>query len=220
LVATLPADADGEVGRRSALADELAVQSVAVASMLPDGDRIAAEWARLTSLLPTSALSDDQVAGIADRIRQQQRGFLEAIEVPVGFSVNLTGRRGTVRVNLRNNSEVPLDVRVRLTSSKLQFPDGEPPVVALQPGVFTEVQFNVVALSNGRLPATLDVFTPEGDTRLAPPVPVTLSLTALSGIGNLVTGAALLVLLTWWVRHIRKGRRQRAAEAATTLTDS
>jgi len=60
----------------------------------------------------------------------------------------------------------------------------------------------------------------EGDTRLAPPVPVTLSLTALSGIGNLVTGAALLVLLTWWVRHIRKGRRQRAAEAATTLTDS
>ncbi|MEY4010875.1 MAG: hypothetical protein RLZZ93_1568 [Actinomycetota bacterium] len=220
LVATLPADADGEVGRLSALADELAVQSVAVASMLPDGDRIAAEWARLTSLLPTSALSDDQVAGIADRIRQQQRGFLEAIEVPVGFSVNLTGRRGTVRVNLRNNSEVPLDVRVRLTSSKLQFPDGEPPVVALQPGVFTEVQFNVVALSNGRLPATLDVFTPEGDTRLAPPVPVTLSLTALSGIGNLVTGAALLVLLTWWVRHIRKGRRQRAAEAATTLTDS
>lgn len=220
VMAALPADADGEVGRRSTLADELAVQSVAVASMLPDGDRIVAEWARLTSLLPTSALADEQVTGIAERIREQQRGFLEAIEVPAGFSVNLTGRRGTVRVKLRNNSEVPLDVRVRLTSSKLQFPDGAPPVVALQPGAFTEVQFDVVALSNGRIPATLDVFTPEGDTRLAPPVPVTLSLTALSGIGNLVTGAALLVLLTWWVRHIRKGRRLRAAQAATTLTDS
>jgi len=215
----LPDTAADDVAQRSTLADELAAQSVAVASMLPEGDRRTAEWSRLTAVLPTSGLSDAQATAISTRIRQEQQSILSAIEVPDGFSVNLTGRRGTVRVSLRNNAPVPLDVRVQMTASKLQFPE-PPPTVTLAPGAFTEVQIEVVALSNGRIPATLDIFTPQGDTRLAPPVPVTLSLTALSGIGNLVTGAALLVLLTWWVRHIRRGRRQRTADRATTLPDS
>ncbi|MFM7687480.1 MAG: DUF6049 family protein [Actinomycetota bacterium] len=215
----LPGPASDEVARRAGLADEVALQSVAVASMLPDEDRRTAEWARLTSVLPTSALSDAQATAIATRIRQEQQSILGAVEVPAGFSVNLTGRRGTVRVSLRNNAAMPLDVKVRMTASKLQFPE-PPPIVTLAPGAFTEVRIDVVALSNGRIPATLDLFTPEGDTRLAPPVPVSLSLTALSGVGNLVTGAALIVLLTWWVRHIRRGRRQRAERAATTLPDS
>lgn len=219
LTLQLPTTAPDDVARRAALADEVEVQSVAVASMLPEGDRRAAEWSRLVSLLPTDALSDAQATAIVARIRQDQQVILGAVEVPAGFSVNLTGRRGTVRVSLRNNASVPLDVKVSMTASKLQFPE-PPPTVTLEPGTFTEVQFEVVALSNGRIPATLDVFTPEGDTRLAPPVPVTLSLTALSGIGNLVTGAALLVLLTWWVRHFRRGRRLRAAGAATTLPPS
>jgi hypothetical protein len=46
-------------------------------------------------------------------------------------------------------------------------------------------------------------------------VPLTASVNALSGVGNLVTGAGLLVLLTWWVRHIRKNRRQRRAAEAS-----
>jgi len=208
---TLPDTASDEVARRSALADELAVQSVAVASMLADGDRRTVEWERLIGLLPSAGLSDAQATAISTRIRQEQQNILSAVEVPDGFSVNLTGRRGTVRVSLRNNAAVPLDVRVRMTASKLQFPEPST-VVTLAPGSFTEVQIEVVALSNGRIPATLDIYTPEGDTRLAPPVPVTLSLTALSGIGNLVTGAALLVLLTWWVRHFRRGRRQTRLE--------
>jgi hypothetical protein len=59
------------------------------------------------------------------------------------------------------------------------------------------------------------VFTPLGDVRLAPAVPLTASITNLAGVGNLVTGAALLVLLTWWVRHFRRNQRgRRAAEAA------
>jgi len=209
----LPTEASDEVARRSGLADQLAGQSVAVASMLPDGDRRTAAWNRLISLMPTSALTEDQIEGIAQRIGDEQQSILESVEVPAGYAINLTGRRGTVRVSLRNNAAVPLDVEVRMTASKLQFPD-PPPIVTLAPGAFTEVQIEVIALSNGRIPATLDIFTPEGDTRLAPPVPMTLSLTALSGIGNLVTGAALLVLLTWWVRHIRRGRRQRAAAAS------
>ena len=41
-------------------------------------------------------------------------------------------------------------------------------------------------------------------------LPLTLSVNALSGLGNLVTGAFALVLLTWWMRHVRQNRRTRA----------
>ena len=61
---------------------------------------------------------------------------------------------------------------------------------------------------------SLEVFTPLGDVHLAPPVPLTASVNALSGLGNLVTGAALLVLLTWWGRHVRTVRRRRRTAAA------
>ena len=44
---------------------------------------------------------------------------------------------------------------------------------------------------------------------------LTASVNALTGLGNLVTGAFLLLVLTWWVRHVRLTRRSRAAAAAS-----
>ena len=131
-------------------------------------------------------------------------------------------------MSLKNTNTIPLKVRVRLSSPKLVAPSRDQ-VVELAPGAFTEVKIDIRARSNGRFPAALELFTPSGDVRLAAPVPITASITALSGLGNLVTGAALLVLLSWWLRNLRKNRRARiAAEAshhhpatqATTLPDS
>ena len=114
-------------------------------------------------------------------------------------------------ITLKNNADIPLTVRVRMSSPKLQFPDGDQ-TVELPPQSFTEVKIKITALSNGTTGVTLEVFTPLGDVRLAPPVPLTASINALSGVANLLTGAALLVLLTWWVRHVRRplaGRTRR-----------
>jgi hypothetical protein len=33
-------------------------------------------------------------------------------------------------------------------------------------------------------------------------------------MANLITGAFVLVVLTWWVRHVRQSRRNRAEAAA------
>jgi hypothetical protein len=71
------------------------------------------------------------------------------------------------------------------------------------------------ARSNGRFPVTLDVFTPLGDVRLGTPIPLTANVRGLSGLGNLVTGAALLVLLSWWFRHLQRNRRKRHATQAS-----
>ena len=43
----------------------------------------------------------------------------------------------------------------------------------------------------------------------------TLRVGGLSGLGNLVTGAGALVVLTWWARHLRANRRKRLAQRST-----
>jgi len=70
----------------------------------------------------------------------------------------------------------------------------------------------VKARSNGTFPLTVEVLTPSGDTAVAPMTELTVQATTLSGFGVALTVGALLVLATWWVRHIRRGRRQRGVE--------
>ncbi len=214
VVVNLPTDVEGDLTARMNVATALGLEAASTASMLPDGDPRTAEWTRLIDVLPTSALTDEQAVGIAADLRTEFAGLRGSVEVPAGFSFNLTGRTTSVPITLKNNADIPLTVRVRMTSSKLRFPQGDQTVV-LPPQSFHEVKVDIEALSNGTTGVTLEVFTPLGDVRLAPPVPLTATITALSGVANLLTGAALLVLITWWVRHVRRARRgRRAAEAA------
>ena len=181
--------------------------------MLPASDQRLDEWQRVIQLLPTSAISDTQVQMLATDLRAQYRAISGAVEVPEGFSFTLTGRRTTVPIKLHNSSDITLTVRVRLSSSKLRFPEGDQ-LVELPPQSFTEVRITIEALTSGEFPVTLQVFAPVGDAELSPPVPLTANVNALSGLGNLITGALLLVVLTWWVRHVRNSRRSRAAAHA------
>lgn len=213
VVVQLPATVPGDLQPRFDLANALGLEAVSTASMLPDDDERMAEWGRLISVLPTTALSDDQADDIATSMRTEFQTLKDSVGVPAGFSFNLTGRTGSVPITLRNDADIPLKVRLRMSSSKLVPRDDE--VVELAPNSFTEVKMEIEARSNGDLPVSLEVFTPLGDVRLAPPVPLTASVSALAGVANLITGAALLVLLSWWLRHITRTRRaRRAAEAA------
>jgi hypothetical protein len=214
VVVNLPTSVDGDLSPRTDLRTALGLEAASTGSMLPDNDPRTAEWSRLIDVVPTSALEDRQVDAIATELRAEFDELKGSVSVPAGFSFNLTGRTGTVPVTLHNDADIPLQVRVRMTSSKLTFPDGDQ-TVTLPPQSFQEVKINIVARTNGTSTVTMEVFTPLGDVRLAPPVPLTASITNLAGVGNLVTGAALLVLLSWWVRHFRKGRKhRRAAEAS------
>ena len=57
------------------------------------------------------------------------------------------------------------------------------------------------------------ITTPEGDIAVAPTTELTVHATTLSGFGVVLTVGALLVLATWWVRHIRRTRRNKATAA-------
>ena len=63
------------------------------------------------------------------------------------------------------------------------------------------------------------VTTPVGTALTPSPDGVSLTATVnfLRGLGNLITGGFLVVVLTWWVRHVRRNRlRVHAATVAAS----
>jgi class 3 adenylate cyclase len=54
------------------------------------------------------------------------------------------------------------------------------------------------------------VATPAGEA-LGEPVTLTARVTALTGLGQVLTGGLVLVLLTWWFTHWRNRRRSELA---------
>jgi len=215
-VVNLPAKVPGDLAPRVTLISQLTAESVSTSSMLPADDPRISEWNRLIGALPSGAMSDATVQAVAAGLHTEFTDLRNAVGLPAGFSFNLTGRTGTIPVNLHNSADVPLKVRIRLSSSKLIFPRGDQ-IVTLPPEAFTHVQVQVEARSNGSSGVTLEVFPPAGTAALAAPVESTATITALSGVAPLVTVAALLLLAAWWGRHLRGHRKgRRAAEAAAS----
>jgi hypothetical protein len=211
VVIGLPDSVASTIAPRTDLGTALALESISTSSMLPTDDPRNVRWQRLIELLPSSALNDGQAESIAADLRSEFADVRGAVELPESFSFTLTGRQTDVPVKLFNGSDGPLTVVVRLSSSKLLFPSGDI-TVTLPSGEYTDVLVPIEARSNGKFPVTLEVLTPIGDSRLSTPVPLAARVNALSGLANLLTGTLLLVLITWWVRHVRRQRRLRFGE--------
>ncbi len=190
-----------------------------VASMLPDDSERPKAWRDLAGLLPTTALDDTDAESIVTDIRAELAEIRGAVQIPAAYTINLPGRRSTVRVLLVNNSDVPLRIKVQLTSpsGKLVFANDPLPVV-LEPGVATELPIDVEARSNGTSGVSLDVFTPN-DVRLAPTVPLKFQVNAL-GVGNVLTAGLFGLVLLWWLQLVRSTRRKRRQLPPATLPAS
>jgi hypothetical protein len=66
---------------------------------------------------------------------------------------------------------------------------------------------------------SLDVFTPN-DVPLATTIPLKFRVNAL-GVGNVITIAVFVLVVLWWLAHMRSTRqKRRQRELATTLPDS
>jgi len=205
----LPEATDGDITKRVFVANQLSTDAADVSSMLPGDDQRPGTWAQEIGLLPTSALTDTQVGAITDQLQQQFAAITAAVELPKPFSFTLTGRSTDVPVKLHNNGNSTLRVIVRLSSSKLENTVVEQ-AVELPPQSLVEVKVPIKALTNGFFPVTLQVLTPT-KIQIGSVVPLNLTVAAFSGLGRLLTGVLLLVILTWWVRHLRQNWRKRAA---------
>jgi hypothetical protein len=195
-----------EVGER-----RLEVQQVS--SMLPTADPLPSELRQLLDLSLADDDSPEQRAGYLGTVDGQMAAVKAAIVPTDRRQFTITSRRTTIPITIRSTWPQPLKVKLRLTSQKLNFPEGDQVITVDQSSPPFRVP--VEAKTNGTFQVTAFLLTPDGDAMLGPPTAITVRSTALSGLGILVTIGAGLVLAAWWLQHLRSRRRAKGvADAA------
>jgi hypothetical protein len=209
----LPAAGGIDQSDRYELVDSILVDAVTWASVLPAGDPLPTSWFERIAATASTAMDDETVTRIADVVADDFVAIAGSIVAPEPFRFTLTGTRQPITFKIRNDSTEPRIVRIRLESAKVRFPQGDL-VRELAPGD-TEIVVDAEALSNGSSSVFLRIFAPDPsrDVELVPETVLTARVNSLAGVGQLLTGAGLLVVATWWFTSWRTGRqRRRAAE--------
>ena len=163
---------------------------------------------RLNELLELSTSSDhddtdrnayiDQIYSIIDTQR------IDSITTPPTETITLTGRRSDVPFLIDNNLDSDTAVLLLLDSEKLDFPEGREIDAVLTPGS-NRIEVPIEARGSGDSPIRIQVFSPDRSILLGSSE-IVVRLLAFSGVGVLIGGVAILVLLGWWLRHLRSAR--------------
>jgi hypothetical protein len=206
------ADYDGpSLQRRADRIDMTAALAGAVASMLPADDPRPVEWTNRFGNLLSPSYSNLQLSETLREIEGDLDAILVAVDLPEPFTFTLTGRTSEVDLRIVNNSDTPLSILLESASAKLAFPEGDIETV-LEPGL-NIVQVPVQTLANGTFPVTFTARTPLGGVEVTDTLTLTARANAFSGLGQVLTVGALLVLLSWWYSHLR-GRRRADGDVA------
>jgi hypothetical protein len=169
------------------------------------GDAPPAVVSELLEISADRRLGDDERSAYLQGALDQVSDLGDAVAMPGQPSVTLTSRQGVIPVEVVNRADDPVRVMVRLDSDKLDFPDGDHRVVALDPGP-NRLEWEVRTRASGAFPVDLVVTSPDevlelGRTRF------TLRSTAVPGIGIALSGLAALFLAIWWARHWHSSRK-------------
>ena len=195
-----------------ALADEL----VSTSLMLPPDAPQHAAWTTSRLAMLDDRLSSDDFALRLKGFRNQLRLLRASVKVPESLSFTLGGRESDLRLQLRNDAAVDLTVSVEISSAKLQFPN-EDRVVTVPANGAIDLVIPVVARASGRFPIEVVLYTPDGLVQAGQRVQLTARVAAIAGLGLVVSGAATLVLLAWWLGHWRAKRRELASKKHPAL---
>ena len=194
------------------LADEVASTSL----MLPPDAPQYVAWTTSQLVMLDDRLSNEEFASYFKGFRNQLRILRASVNVPESLSFTLGGRESDLRLQLRNDAAVDLTVSVEISSAKLQFPDEERIVTVPANGAI-DLVIPVVARASGRFPIEVVLYTPDGLVQAGQRVQLTARVAAIAGLGLVVSGAAALVLLAWWLSHWRTKRRELAAKKHPAL---
>ncbi|MFK8023036.1 MAG: hypothetical protein AB8G26_03645 [Ilumatobacter sp.] len=207
---SLPDDAGPSLEARLDRIAEVQVALASVASMLPDDDDRPAAWERRLDSFVSTSFDDEVVDGQLDELLDEAAELRSGVIPPEPRTFTLTGDASIV-IPIGNSLDEPIDVVLRLQSTRLSFPDGDV-ALTLPANETVEVEIPIEVRSNGTSPLLVDVTTPLGDP-LIEPVRFTSRVNALTGLAQVLTGALVLILLAWWFSNWR-GRRREAAEQA------
>ncbi len=139
----------------------------------------------------------DEVETIADRIIG-----------PEDTLISITAREADIPLTFENELATPANVTLRLSSDKLEFPDGATQTVVLEPGR-TDLTVAIKSRSSGDARLRVNVLSPDGSIQLADPSDIVVRSTVFSGLGLIILVAALIVLALWWLQQHRAQRKER-----------
>jgi hypothetical protein len=168
-------------------------------------------WEDELLLIQSDSLNSERFDLYLKGFRAQLRTFRASVSVPESLTFTLSGKSSDLRLQLRNSASMPLSVLVTLSSAKLTFPE-KPQVVTVAANSAVDVIVPVVARANGTFPLEVVLYTPDGTAQVGKRIRLSARVSALAGLGQLVTGVALLLLASWWIAHWRKQHRVKAVE--------
>ena len=141
------------------------------------------------------------------------------VVLPAGQSVTLAAQRAEIPITVDNTSDGDRSVLLVFESDKINVLQNRTTVV-LPPGVST-IDIELEARSLGSSPLLIQIFTPDGKIELTR-TSYGVRSTAIPGLGLLLSAAALVFLMSWWIVSIAKSRaeRQHPANTEPTTTDA
>jgi hypothetical protein len=154
-----------------------------------------------------TATPDAQRQAYVERVNAALGSLTGAVTLPDQFRITLTSRTSTIPVNITNNLDQPLNVRIEFDSGQLEFLDGDIVNRELPPGV-TRLDVRVRALTSGAFPMGITVRSPDSSIELDRST-FDIRSTAVTGVGFVLSIGAGLFLAVWWARHWRSSRRSR-----------
>ena len=214
----LPDPAPVDLVARARTLDLLAFTIPVVSSMLDQDGGRTKSWNDSIIPLYSTSLTDAEVLTAVAAVNKQMNAIKACIIPPKPYTFTLTGRSTEVPLRLTNACGETLHVVARLGAAKAKMDvpeDGT--LLTLGANESKSFPIRVTARTNGTFDVTLDVYAPKDLlTPIAKRVTLTARVNMLTGLPQAITGVALLLLLTWWVRNLRRSRRARRSIAAVT----
>jgi hypothetical protein len=139
---------------------------------------------------------------------QRFGGVVNLVSLAAQNTITFTSRTASIPVSVLSSAPFPVKVVLSLSSDKFAFPDGNARTLTLEHPT-TPVRIEARAVTSGdRLPVEVTLTTPDGQLVIARAA-LTVHSTSISIVGIALTVVAALVLLVWWARTWRKGRKGR-----------
>lgn len=170
-----------------------------------------AKWNERLLALSSENLSSSDFADFIGQTRGELKALRTAVTLQEGTTFTLGSRESQLRLDLQNASEQDMDVQVRVVSPKLRFTKSAA-IIRVPANGSSELVVDVVALSNGLFPVEIRIFTADGLSQLGKKIEVSARVNAIAGLGQVVSGVALLLLVTWWIAHIRRRYRKQISK--------
>ena len=185
-------------------------------STLDQNSNTWAIWNERLMVMSSDTLTKAQREEFATQTRNELKSLRTAVTLEEGTTFTFGSRKSQLRLDLKNSSNEDLTIQVKVESPKLKL-DRSMAVIEVPANSSNELVINAVALSNGLFPVDVRIFTADGTCQLGKKIEISARVNAIAGLGQVVTGVALLLLLTWWAAHFRRKYRTQVSDENPVL---